>query len=79
MVNLLFNFQIVYIVIKDEFVTNENGIECILETMKNFPYQESLQTTALFALGSIVVKSGIMYLHFPIMFIRYPSEASIEA
>ncbi|KAI9202767.1 uncharacterized protein BJ171DRAFT_626521 [Polychytrium aggregatum] len=32
-----------------------NGIELILRAMRRFPQQESLQTTALFALGSIVM------------------------
>lgn len=43
----------------DSDVANQGGIECILDILRQYPNQESLQTTALFALGSIVTRSGI--------------------
>jgi hypothetical protein len=43
--------------VDDLAVSSKKGVECILEIMRKFPFQESLQTTALFALGSIVMKS----------------------
>ena len=55
--HLFFNFAI-----KDEIVEKSNGIKIILNVMKRNPLNESLQTTAIFALGSIVMKNGNPFL-----------------
>lgn len=47
-----------WVVIDESTVLENHGIKTILRIMKKYPDQESLQTTSLFALGSIVMKSG---------------------
>jgi hypothetical protein len=42
-----------------ELFKKYGGVELILSIMKHYPDQESLQTTALFALGSIVMKTEL--------------------
>ncbi|KAL2918809.1 hypothetical protein HK105_201643 [Polyrhizophydium stewartii] len=43
--------------IDEQAIQQYQGPKCILEVMKKYPTHESLQTTALFALGSVVMKS----------------------
>ena len=52
--HLFFNFTI-----KEEVVTENRGVQMILRAMKVYKNNESLQTTAIFALGSIVMKNGL--------------------
>ena len=54
--HLFFNFSVA-----EEVVSQNRGIERILIGMKRYPNNESLQTTAIFALGSIVMKNGILF------------------
>jgi hypothetical protein len=56
--HLFFNFSI-----QDETVIENQGVETILDAMRHFPDNESLQTTAIFALGAVVMKNG----KFPFM------------
>ena len=51
--HLFFNFSI-----SDKIVCEKNGVQMILNGMKKYSDNESLQTTAIFALGSIVMKNG---------------------
>jgi hypothetical protein len=51
--HIFFNFTI-----PDNIVTEKKGVEIILKGMKQYSDNESLQTTAIFALGSIVMKNG---------------------
>nr|KAJ3422927.1 hypothetical protein HK105_005570 [Polyrhizophydium stewartii] len=44
--------------IDEQAIQQYQGPKCILEVMKKYPTHESLQTTALFALGSVVMKSA---------------------
>ena len=51
--HLFFNFTI-----PDTIVSENQGVQTILKAMKRYSDNESLQTTAIFALGSIVMKNG---------------------
>ena len=44
--------------IDDEVVKKYHGVELLLDVMRNHPSNQSLQTTAIFALGSMVSKSA---------------------
>jgi len=54
-----------------DLIASIDGINTILKSMKQFNHHESLQTTALFALGSIVMHSGnklIFHLEISLFF-----------